>query len=200
MCRSESKLILFTQYLKGAAKQRKLILGLWNAGSLGTHHDELIIAMQSHDVDLLAIFKLLPMRTSRRALGDIDQKLFKGHLEGLGWRSIWELCDVNEMLSLFNRYLTDIFDVHAPVKSILLRYRQYPWLTYNIKLMMKRRDEAWARARISDRIEHKVFYKDMKRCVEQAIVREKKAYFDQYINKKSNNPSVVWSHIKNMCA
>lgn len=44
-----------TCFVKGAVKKRGLKFGLLNAGSLGTRHDELIAAMERHDVDVMAI-------------------------------------------------------------------------------------------------------------------------------------------------
>ncbi|KAL0839871.1 hypothetical protein ABMA28_016495, partial [Loxostege sticticalis] len=34
------------------------------------------------------------------------------------------------------------------------------------------------------------------RYVDQALFREKQAYYNQYVNKESNHPRTVWSHIK----
>ncbi|CAK1548294.1 unnamed protein product [Leptosia nina] len=62
---------------------------------------------------------------------------------------------------------------------------------------MKRRNEAHNRARKTRDESHIQVYKELKYIVNTAIATEKKAYFDQYINKNYNNPRKLWKHLKN---
>lgn len=137
-----------------------------------------------------------PIKYSRRVLSGIDPDLFNSDLVSMDWKSIQDCANVDEMVTHFDNNLTCLYDLHAPIKTTYVKFHQYPWITYDIKLLMRRRDEAHARARLSGVDSHKSYYKDLKGEVENALFREKRAYFDFYVNLNIDDPRTMWKHIK----
>lgn len=131
-----------------------------------------------------------------RPLKDIDSDCLTYTLGAVGWQDINRIDDINDMVTQFTERLLWVFDEIAPNKTIRIKERHYPWITYNVKLLMRRRDEAHARARVSKLESRETFYKDMKQQVIQAIYREKSAYFNLHINSNIKNSSVLWNHLK----
>lgn len=82
------------------------------------------------------------------------------------------------MVTAFNNTLLTLFDVHAPVKKITIKGQKYPWITYNIKLMMRRRDEAYLQMRMNKNdIHKKKFYIDLKKNSRRSNVQRKTSLF-----------------------
>ncbi|XP_026328190.1 uncharacterized protein LOC113236375 [Hyposmocoma kahamanoa] len=139
--------------------------------------------------------KQTPVRITRRNLHTIDYERFDVDLSTIDWMRITHLEDVNDMVRQFSECLVGLFDVHAPLRILHARQRQYPWITYNVKQLVKRRDEAHAAARHSGNDSQKSYYKDLKKVVNDVLISEKKAYYNHYVNKQKDS-RVLWAHIK----
>ena len=55
--------------------------------------------------------------------------------------SIFNDGDVNSMLDTFNQTIQSTLDSHAPIKTVKLRSRPCPFVTQDIKYLMKTRDQ-----------------------------------------------------------
>ncbi|CAG4937950.1 unnamed protein product [Colias eurytheme] len=62
--------------------------------------------------------------------------------------------------------------------------------------MFRLRDEARNKARLTKADSHKKYYMELKKYVSRALEREKKAYFDLFINSNLRRPKIMWRHIK----
>lgn len=140
--------------------------------------------------------KPLPKRITFRPLKDIDLQIFENDIQSMDWNIVSHLDSVDDMLDGFNKYLLQLFDIHAPVKSLLVKVPLPPWLTSNVRYMMELRDSAHTKYRKSKLDSHKNYYKDLKHMVNICIFCEKKAFFDTHINKYANNSTVLWRNLK----
>jgi hypothetical protein len=130
-----------------------------------------------------------------RPLKDINFELFNKHIKSISWK---DCChdSVDTMLGRFNNCICQLFDNYAPVRRINVKSHSYPWITYNVKEMIKLRNKAYAKYKLTKLEIHKEYYKQLKAIVVSAIHSEKTVYFNQHINKYSNNPRMLWKHIK----
>lgn len=139
-----------------------------------------------------------------RPLKDILVDYFSVDLASIPWMEISFLPDVNSMASNFNLFTSQLFDLHAPIKSKIFRDHPTPWITENIRLMFKLRDEARERFhKIKDNINEqdkvaatKRYYLDLKKQAITALTEEKKVYFTRHINNNIKNPKVLWQNLK----
>uniref|UniRef100_A0A2A4IWQ4 Reverse transcriptase domain-containing protein n=1 Tax=Heliothis virescens TaxID=7102 RepID=A0A2A4IWQ4_HELVI len=131
-----------------------------------------------------------------RPLADILPDYFLKDLNMIPWSDIGGMGDVDNMVYTFNSYITQLFDLHAPLKTKTYYKRPTPWLTDNIRLIFKLRDEARQRCRETKLPHHKQYYLDLKNESAAALVREKTAYFTKNINEQSKDPKLLWQNLK----
>lgn len=104
-----------------------------------------------------------PITIVRRNLHNINSENFDRQLDNLDWADVCELDSVDDMV----QYFTSM--------TIALQDKQYPWITYNIKQMMRRQDEAHAASRTSNTDSKKDIYREIKKTVIEALHAEKKS-------------------------
>lgn len=103
---------------------------------------------------------------------------------------------VNDMVNTFNCVVLSLLDAYAPQKVILIRERSYPWITHTIKEMMRLRDEAYNTYKASGLDRDKLYYHELKKCVNKALFHETRAYFNQNINRNASNSRALWNNLK----
>lgn len=140
--------------------------------------------------------KCKPRIVRFRPLADILPDYFEKDLNAIPWSDIGDLDDVDAMVLTFNSYITQLFDLHAPMKTKTYYKRPTPWITDNIRLMFKLRDEARQRSRETKLPHHRQYYLDLKHEAAAALVREKSAYFTKNINELSKDPKLLWQNLK----
>lgn len=131
-----------------------------------------------------------------RPLKDIDAANFTRDLHLIDWESIIAMKSVDEKIASFNLLIFQLFDVHAPVKKTTIKDKAKPWLTSNVRHMMKLRDEAYKKYRTSQLVADKDNYKVLKHLVNSSLFYEKKAYFEQDINSNFKNTKKLWKNLK----
>lgn len=104
--------------------------------------------------------------------------------------------NVNEIANNLTYNLLKVFDYLAPKKLVFIKHKSYPWITHNIRLMMKRRDEAYRKARSTKQPAKVAYYNELKSIVGRAIQIEKDTYFKTYVSSNERNPRTMWRHIK----
>ncbi|KAJ4430333.1 hypothetical protein ANN_22549 [Periplaneta americana] len=61
----------------------------------------------------------------------------------LPWRDVWTLCTVDEKVQAFNNLVITLYDKHAPIKTRRITRPPAPWMTTEIRSLMRDRDEAF---------------------------------------------------------
>ncbi|XP_045458110.1 uncharacterized protein LOC123668419 [Melitaea cinxia] len=135
-----------------------------------------------------------------RQLKGINDNEFSELMNIIGWPEVQPTEGVDYMTSDLNDKILKVFDILSPLKLRHFKDVGYPWITYNIKLMMKKRDEAHKRARSTKSENHIVFYKNLKRTVQSAIYREKCVYYKTFINNNLKNSAYLWKNLKRYVA
>lgn len=133
----------------------------------------------------------------QRLLHKIDIDAFTKDLNCIPWDFIITLDSVDSMVETFNDFIMTLFDMHAPIRKLTIRDKPKPWITDMIKFMMSLRDEALIKAQKDKKDSSKEYYRDLKNFVTASREREKKAYFNTFINKNKDKPAVLWNNIKN---
>ncbi|KAF9815861.1 hypothetical protein SFRURICE_009759 [Spodoptera frugiperda] len=141
--------------------------------------------------------KVLPRVITYRGLKNINLENFKDALDTIDWRGVVSSDDVDCMVYCLTNELLCLFDTFAPRKTVRIKDRSYPWITDNIKLMMKLRDKAYKEFRNNNTLVHKKqYYIDLKTLVNKSIYFEKVAYFKCNINNNISHPKLLWKNLK----
>ncbi|KAF9803255.1 hypothetical protein SFRURICE_007101 [Spodoptera frugiperda] len=141
--------------------------------------------------------KIQPRVITYRGLKSINFENFKDALEAIDWRGVVSSDDVDYMVYCLTNELLCLFDTFAPRKTVRIKDRSYPWITDNIKFMMKLRDKAHKEFRNKSTLVHKKqYYVDLKNLVNKSIYFEKVAYFKSNINNNISHPKLLWKNLK----
>lgn len=130
-----------------------------------------------------------------RPIKDIDLDQFNSIMASIDWNAL-SMGNVNEITNNLTYNLLEVFDYVAPKKLVFVKHKSYPWITYNIRLMMKRRDEAHRKARSTKRPAKVAYYNELKSIVERAIQIERDTYFKTYVSSNQRYPRTMWRHLK----
>ena len=122
-----------------------------------------------------------------RPIKDINLDNFNKNLLECYFNHIINLNNINQMTDSLNRVVLNLFDIHAPLKTIYAKKINIPWITSGVRFMAKLRDDALSRYRSSNLNSHKEYYKALKKQVEITMVNEKRAFYNQRINAFSSD-------------
>lgn len=109
------------------------------------------------------------------------------------------------MVNTFNSYILLLFDCHAPERKIILKEKPKPSTTDTLKYMMSLRDalvktqlfKTKSREKSSiPMLERKYrasvkYYRSLRNLVTATTKREKKAYYNNFINKHFKKPHLL---------
>lgn len=111
------------------------------------------------------------------------------------WANIFNLQDINAKVELLNNYILSLFDRHAPLCTLIKKRKQLPYITYNIKLMIKSREKAHKKYLKTRTVPDREYYVTLRNYVNDAIKREKVAYMQFVLNKNKNDPKRIWKNL-----
>lgn len=109
---------------------------------------------------------------------------------------IYEMDNIDLKVTFFNDLILNIFDKYAPIKTARCTKPRAPWMTDNIKLMIRLRDQAFSRFKKSGNSEHYNYYKGLRNFTTSAIRNEKKAYLSHRI--RHGNSKTLWKDLDNL--
>ena len=140
--------------------------------------------------------KLKPTYINARSFKDYDRNQFVMDLAQIPWHENFSIDDVNEKLSSFNGHFLSILEKHAPVKSMKIRYRRCPFMSREIKELMKNRDKLHKLARRTKMTTDWENYRVCRQAVKKALRESERKYVQNEIHKNLNRSS-MWKVIRN---
>lgn len=127
-----------------------------------------------------------PKLFTYRNFKHFNNELFLNDLLLINWDHIYNLSDIDDKLSFLTNNIINLFNIHAPIRTIKVSKPKAPWLTDVIKIMIKTRDKLLAKYHKTKDNAHWVEYKAMRNYVTNAVRREKKAYLEFCCTKGSH--------------
>lgn len=103
----------------------------------------------------------------------------------INWNQMYHHIDINDKVQFFNENVLQLLNTHAPTKTKIIKEKIYcPWITENIKTLIRLRDRAHKKYLKSKSRPHLEYYKQLRNYTKHAIIREKITFFNQLSNKK----------------
>lgn len=121
---------------------------------------------------------------------------FNRDLFYIQWDKIYTIPDLNCKIKFLNNNILNLINRHSQIKTINISKQNLPWITDNIKLMIKLRNSALIKFKRTKRTGHWDYYKMLRNYVTSAIKREKKAYLEFCLRKDGINS--IWNELKRM--
>lgn len=121
---------------------------------------------------------------------------FLADYNSIDWSQLIQIDSIDDKTSFLVNNIVNLFDLHAPFKTIKIYKKNMPWITDNIKLMMKLRNSAFSRYKRNRSEANWNYYKQLRNYTTGAIKREKKAYFEYRLGK--TYICNVWSELRQL--
>ncbi len=128
--------------------------------------------------------KLKPTYINARSFKEYDRNQFVMDLAQIPWHENFSIDDVNGKFSSFNGHFLSILEKHAPVKSMKIRYRRCPFMSREIKELMKNRDKLHKLARRTKMTTDWENYRVCRQAVKKALRESEREYVQNEIHKK----------------
>lgn len=134
-----------------------------------------------------------------RDFKNIDEEKLKQDAASLDWQSVFQCDNVDGKVEIFNSILLGLFDKYAPIKCIKVKYKNNPWITDEVIILSKKRDDAWKKyvksKQPTDREEFRLLRNRCKQEIRNAKLRYCHAAFNP-----NQSPKEMWSTIRNLGA
>ncbi|CAH0563160.1 unnamed protein product [Brassicogethes aeneus] len=138
----------------------------------------------------------VPFKKTFRNFSKINFPNFTKDLEQLPLHNILYLDNVDDKVDFLNHHLINLFNFHAPYKTIEINKPYKLWLTDNIKFLIKLRDKAKIKFKKTKLGSDWEYFKQLRNFTAIALRNKKRAYFNFKLNNK--NPKVLWKELKNL--
>lgn len=126
---------------------------------------------------------------SYRSLDLLTYETVQPDLDSIQWDTIYTYSHIDPMISTLISNLQHILDNHAPLKTRTLRRPTAPWLTSEIKAMMKRREAARRKFRRTRLAEDYTAFKVLRNSTQLAVRRAKSLYFHDALTNAPDSKS-----------
>ena len=141
-----------------------------------------------------------PQYISVRSYRNYDPELFTVdlalHSDPL--LSVFDGSDVNIKLNTFNNVFRQVLDVHAPVKTIKIRNRPCPFVTNDIKELMKARNSLHCRFLQTRDASDWTRYKLSRNNIKRVLIDAERTHTYQEVQTNKSNPSSLWKVINSI--
>ena len=125
-----------------------------------------------------------------------DVESFNADLSVVPWHELLYFGGIDEKLRFLNNCITQLFDIHAPTRTVTLRDNYRPWITNNVRRLMSLRDRAYDKFKLSRRSVDFNSYKELRNFTNASIKRERKAYLNQLFG--GSNPRELWRSFRSL--
>ncbi|CAB3993932.1 Hypothetical predicted protein [Paramuricea clavata] len=112
--------------------------------------------------------------------------------------SIFDGDDVNAKLNIFNHAIQSTLDVHAPIKTIKIRNRPCPFITQDLRNLMKERDRLHQRFLRTRDIIDWVNYKSYRNNVKRDLKKAENEYNSNEVRQHKDNPGSLWKIVNRL--
>nr|CAI5862446.1 unnamed protein product [Callosobruchus analis] len=125
---------------------------------------------------------------------DIDQ--FNVDLYEIRWEDLVYLRDIESKISFLTNNINALFDKHCPIKTVRVTKPKAPWLTSNVKLILRTRDDALSKYKANPTPANWSEYKNLRNFALLTIRNERSAFLKQM--QRNNKPSLLYRSLKDM--
>ncbi|XP_044757725.1 uncharacterized protein LOC123315888 [Coccinella septempunctata] len=123
-----------------------------------------------------------------------DINLFQSDLLREPFNNIFTMDDIDEKVKFFSSLVLGVFEKHAPLRAARMTRKHAPWLTFPIKMMMKERDSALAKFKITKAPDDWDRYKRLRNFTLSSLRREKRAYYDGIF--QAGDSRLSWKNLR----
>ena len=135
-----------------------------------------------------------PRRLLKRDIDEVSPEIFSQVFENSNLHELFGEDNVEKAVDIFQQKLTWALDKLAPLRSIVIRTKHQPWMTPELKVKLRQRDNLRLQAEREDTEEVWREYKSFKNAVKRECDDTKKAFYDSHLNVADSKK--LWQRVK----
>ncbi|KAL4706752.1 hypothetical protein ACJJTC_001449 [Scirpophaga incertulas] len=126
----------------------------------------------------------------------MDREAFLNEARAIDWSPVFDATTIDDQVTIFNETIIKLYDKHAPYRSIKVKHLPAPWLTDDIKSLLRRKAAAKAKYKCrATEYNREAYIKIRNRC--NVVCRD--ALRRHIFNSVSDeNPAKVWKFLKSL--
>ncbi|XP_011686376.1 PREDICTED: uncharacterized protein LOC105449078 [Wasmannia auropunctata] len=179
-----------------ASYKHAVILGDFNAFLANSYDAEQIRSFVASS-SLYLIQRHIARTIKVRDFKDFNVDSFINELNACNWSEVYQTNDIDGKMELFNNFLMHCYDRHAPLKTIQHKHLPGPWLTTDIKAIMRERDLArrrWRRHKTDINYE---LYKTLRNRARMLVRAAKSAYYNKILDD-TRESRALWKRLRHL--
>lgn len=120
---------------------------------------------------------------------------FQDDITKIPWNNIFYIENINDKVRFLEDNINILFSMHAPFKTIRVSKPSAPWLTDNLRMILKERDKALYKYKNNKTPENWNHYKELRNFALASVRREKTAYAESL---ESSGPKKFWQGLRHL--
>jgi len=113
------------------------------------------------------------------------------------WHMIHDQPNINDKVAIMNNIITALLDDHVPYVTFKAKKPPSPWLSDNIKCLMRKRDRMKALFNRTKNLVHWEKYRNLRNKVKNTVRNARITKFDECINQEKNTKR-FWNHLREL--
>lgn len=108
------------------------------------------------------------------------------------------MVDVDLAWNFFKSTFVALINKHAPIRRLGVKGRDNPWFDESIAILIKQRDNAWAKAKRDKNKNPRLWdvYRALRNKCTRLIKNAKSEYYLNLLNQNLNDPNKFWKLVK----
>ncbi len=157
-------------------------------------------SISDHSLIYLVRCSRKPRNTFRniqfRNLKTYSAERFVADLHNASWEEIDTSLTVDDAWNVFKSLLNNIIEKHAPLQSKRARADSLPWLTSDIRTLMRQRNFHHKRAQKTKSTDEWETYKKLRNKTTRLIRDTKRDFYSNVINENKKDSTKLWKTLK----
>ena len=188
--------------VNGSMQRSSLDQIITNCSSKVTQPEILAVGKSDHLGIILTKFskevRTGPRTIKKRIYKNFNRERFREDvlkaINNGAFNTVLETGNLDEAIEHFNTIYTSILDEHAPIKIIQNRNNYLPYISTEIKVLMRERNSLKILASKSGNIQDFNQYKILRNLVVSKLKKAKKTYYSEKFNDNSASPKDLWKN------
>jgi hypothetical protein len=145
----------------------------------------------------LAVARIREKPITYRDFKNIVQEELLNDVQSSSWDSVYTSNDIDTKLDRFNSIVNMLMEKHAPEKTFVPKKFKQPWMTKEIRTLMRKRDRLRAKYLNKGGEGNKECFRAARNNVHQKIRSAKSRYFYEKLDL-SGNTKTTWSILRSL--
>ena len=170
-----------------------------NTNSVATH-GQTTSCFSYHDLIFLS-YKIRPPKRKPKFLllrnfQSVNLEALKSDASSIDWTAVTTSNSIDDKVNAFNKAVTTLYDKHAPIRRVKVKHFPAPWLTQDIRSLMRKRDLAKRKFKKCPSDHNLACYKKLRNRCNRMCRDSKRSHIHNSI--KNLNSAQIWKFLKSV--